>query len=494
MSTLDRRALFSAAVAATAASAPLAARAKPLAASGEPDAVGLAALVRRKQISPLEALDAAIARIQRTNPKLNYLISERFEAARAQARTMDASLPFAGQPLLVKDLNGVIGLPTRDGVQMMQNAPVDTKQGLYFDRLTQAGFIPLGKTSTPEMGLSCTTEPLATGPTRNPWALDRSSGGSSGGAAAAVGSQAIPLAHGNDGGGSLRVPASACGVFALKPSRGLLVRDNPANPVIDYAYQNVISRSVRDSAAIMALTEAAPPAGAEQIGLVQPGGLKKLRVGVLTRSDVGQEPDPDVAVSITRTVKLLESMGHHVETASPAPLSADFIDDFLLFWGAGAGRTVAMARARLGRAPTTAELEPLTLALAAHSDTAGAAALNAAVERLKATGAAYNQWLGGYDVVLSPVLRTPPIRIGQLSPEVPFDTWVARVKDYMGYTPIHNISGAPAMSVPLHWTAGGLPVGVQFSAPPRGDGLLLKLAYALEEAKPWAHRRPPISA
>jgi amidase len=176
------------------------------------------------------------------------------------------------------------------------------------------------------------------------------------------------------------------------------------------------------------------------------------------------------------------------------PVDERFLDDFLLVWGSGAEEMVGEVRKMLGRAPTDAELEPLTLALAEHARRAGPEGLRGALTRLRGDGAAFNTWLGKYDVVLSPVLREPPVRLGELAPVVPFDAWVARVKRYMGYTPIHNVSGAPAMSVPLHWTPAGLPVGLQFSAPPGEDARLLRLAYALEEARPWVHRLPPTHA
>lgn len=490
MPQLDRRSLLAAP--AVLSLAPRAARAR--AAVDAQDAVGLAARIRVGELSSLEAVDAAITRAERVQPKLNFLVTDGFAQARERARAGRLTGPFAGVPFLVKDLNQVAGLPTRSGSRLLQDSPPELKQNSYIDRLTGGGLVVIGKSATPEGGFSPTTEPLSQGPTHNPWDLQRSSGGSSGGSAAAVAAGVVPAAHANDGGGSIRVPASCCGLVGLKPSRGVQQRDPGPTGPIDYAAQHVVSRSVRDTAALLALTEAVdPPPGLQHLGLVQPDRQPALRIGVAAVGDTGLPPEPEVAAALRDAAGLLGDLGHRLEQAR-WPLEPAFLDDFLLFWGAGAARMVQTAKMRLGRAPTDRELEPVTLGLAEAADRAGATGQAAAVVRLKAAGDAFNSWLARYDVVLTPVMREPPIRLGEIAPDRPYDAWVARVKRYMGYTPIHNVSGAPAISLPLHWTRAGLPIGLQLSAPPGGDAVLLRLAYQLEAARPWAARRPPLRA
>lgn len=461
-------------------------------ADGALDATSLAALIRSRHISQLEVVDAAISRVEAAQPSLNFLVAEGFERARAKARAGAARGPFAGVPFLVKDLNDVIGLPTRDGARGTAGARPATAQDSYFTAFDDAGLITIGKSSTPEMGYSVTTEPLAFGPTRNPWDITRSSGGSSGGAAVAVAAGIVPVAHANDGGGSIRVPAACCGVFGLKPSRGRQRRDRAGASPIDFAIQHVISRSVRDSAALLAITEAQTlPAGLETLGFVGAPLSRPLKVGVVRIGDAGQAPDASVDAALTATQALLTAMGHELIEAH-WPLPQSFMTDFMTFWSSGALRTYDRAERLLGRAPDDANvIEPFTIGLAAHARSVGPEGLTAAVTRLRAMGEAFNRWLEGFDVVLSPVVSAETPEIGYLAPDVPFETLSARMTSFMGHTPIHNVSGAPAMSVPLNWNEAGLPIGMQFSAPLGGERVLLELAYALEAAQPWAQRLPP---
>jgi len=456
------------------------------------DATRLAALIRSGEISALEAVDAAIARAQAAQPELNFLVTAGFEQARDRARSASLTGPFAGVPFLIKDLNDYIGLPTRDGSRATASAAAATAQDGYMSAFDAAGLVVIGKSATPEMGFSATTEPLAFGPTRNPWDLDRSSGGSSGGAAAAVAAGVTPVAHANDGGGSIRMPASCCGLFGLKPSRGRQHRDRPSASPIDYAVQHVVSRSVRDSAGLLAVTEARTlPEGMSRLGYVTSATSRRLRVAVVRLSDRGLAPDADVDAGLTAAQTLLADMGHDlVEARWPFPET--FIDDFVTFWSSGALRAYSRAQSALGREPDDTVLEPFTLGLAAHARRAGSDGIRQAIARLQAQATAFNDWLAGYDAVVSPVLRTVPPQIGYLAPDVDYDILVSRMNDFMGYTPIHNVSGAPAMSVPLHWSAGGLPVGIQVCAAPGQDRTLIELAYSLEQARPWNHRRPAV--
>lgn len=455
------------------------------------DAIALASKIRQKQISPLDAVNAAIARARALQPKLNFLVTGGFEQAQKRAASATLRGPFAGVPFLIKDLNDIKGLPTKLGSRARQKAKSEEHQGPYMDSFTNAGLVVLGKSATPELGLSPTTEPLAFGPTHNPWNVAHSSGGSSGGSAAAVAARIVPVAHGNDGGGSLRIPASCCGVFGMKLSRGRLIKDHQGRSPIDFAMQHVLSISVRDSAAFVALSESPNlPSGMAPIGTDRPAKRGPLKIAVVYTSDSGLQPDQDVRAAVDDAVSLLGSMGHHVQAAK-FPMADNFMDDFTLFFAAGAMRAVARAHTLLGRAPDTREFEPFTLGLAEFATRAGPHGMANAVERLKKAGTQFNNWISDYDVVVSPVLRTAPPKLGYLAPDVPFETLVERTKNYMGYTPIHNISGAPAMSVPLHWTKAGLPIGVQFSAAPGDEKTLFELAYALETARPWANRIPP---
>lgn len=456
------------------------------------DATGLAAQIRSGQMSAIEAVDAAIARAEAAQPVINFMVTDGFEQARDRTRSGALTGPFAGVPVLIKDLNDYVGLPTRDGSRATAGAAPATEQDGYISAFDAAGLVVIGKSATPEMGFSATTEPLAFGPTRNPWDLGHSSGGSSGGAAAAVAAGVVAVAHANDGGGSIRMPASCCGLFGLKPSRGRQHRDRPSSSPIDYAVQHVVSRSVRDSAGLLAVTEAqALPEGMARLGYVTGPSRRPLRIAVVRLSDRGQAPAADVDAGLTATQTLLTDMGHELIEAR-GPLPETFIDDFVTFWSSGALRTYLRAERLLGRAPDESLLEPFTLGLAAHAQQTGTEGIRQAIGRLQVVADEFNRWLGGYDVVLSPVLSTPPPPIGYLAPDVAYQTLVERMNAFMGHTPIHNVSGAPAMSVPLHWSRDGLPIGLQFSAAPGRERDLLELAYALEQARPWVQRRPSV--
>jgi amidase len=357
--------------------------------------------------------------------------------------------------------------------------------------------VTLGKSATPEFGFLPTTEPLATGVTRNPWDLARSSGGSSGGAAVAVAAGVVPVAHASDGGGSIRIPASNCGLFGLKPSRGRMVGTRAERKVFDLGVQHVLSRSVRDSAALFALTEdAAAGARYAPVGLVAGPAKRRLRVGLLIENFLGHSPSPEVAAATDSAAKLVASLGHHVEPTRWPVDGTQFIDDFLLLWAQGAAQIAqSIARAN-GQAPDASRLESFTLGMVEMFRKTPPETLPAVAQRLEADALAYDTWFPAnqFDVVLSPVLSSPPPTLGEVGPGVPFDTLVARLKEYVGYTPLHNVAGAPAMSLPLYWTEAGLPVGTMFSARAGNERVLFELAYELEAARPWAQRIPPVHA
>ena len=497
MTDLTRRGLLAASAATAAAAGPLAAAAKPkTAAPWTPDATALAAMIRSKEISTVEAVETAIRNAEKLQPTLNFIVNSDFDRALDAAKRGGQTGPFAGVPFLVKDLNDYAGTPTRNGSGGYRNAPAATASEPWVDAALKAGFIPIGKSASPEFGYLPTTEPLAFGPTRNPFDPRYSSGGSSGGAAAATAAGVVAIAHASDGGGSIRIPASCCGLFGFKPSRGRLA-GNTDMRVIALSVNHVETHSVRDSAAMFAATERTEPgAPFKPIGFVQTPLRKKLRIGVLRNSGSGRAPHSEVHTAIENTIVLLEGLGHRVSETQWPMDSARFGQDFLTLWSAGAAMDMAALGKMLGRPPTASEAEPFSMGMAELIAKAPEGAVDAAIGRLAEASAAYDAWFGQYDVILSPVLRSPPPVLGYVSGDVPFATLSERLTDYVGYTPLQNVAGAPAMSVPLFWgdpRYDALPVGMHFSARAGADALLFQLAYQLEAAHPWAHIRPAVS-
>ncbi len=457
------------------------------------DATETAARIRSRDVSAAEVVGAAIARAEALNPKLNFLVTPDFDRARAKAAG-PVRESFGGVPYLIKDLDDYAGLPTRFGSRAYATAVAADGQPPLISAYDNAGLIVIGKSSSPEQGYLPTTEPLGSPPTRNPWDLSRSSGGSSGGAAAAVAAGVVPVAHATDGGGSIRIPASNCGLFGLKPSRGRMLpfdRIPGQAPPVDISVQHCVSRSVRDSAALFAASERTGAAAIlPPVNMVTAPSDRKLRVGLLLVTGEGMAPDPEVAAAIQATARLLESMGHGIEPTAWPMSGKQFSDDFLAYWASGAAIDNDKVRLRLGREPTEADLEPFTLGMGRLVARTPPAELGAAVQRLAAFGGVYDRWFERFDVILSPVLRTPAPPLGYVRGDVEFETLRKRLFEYVGYTPPHNVAGAPAMSVPLYWTAAGLPIGSQFAARVGGERTLFELAYALERAQPWAPRRP----
>jgi amidase len=459
-----------------------------------PDATEIASRIRRKKLSPVEAVESAIRRAEALNPKLNFMVTPDYQRAMDKARKGGQTGPFAGVPFLVKDLNDVTGLPTRYGSRTGARAQAAKMQEPYVDALERAGFIIIGKSATPEYGFLPTTEPLASGPTRNPWNLERSSGGSSGGAAAATAAGVVPIAHANDGGGSIRIPAANCGLFGLKPSRGRMIAGRAPARAIDLAVEHCVSHSVRDSAALFAATEnTAVGAPLAPVGFVLGSSKRRLRVGVVIEGGTGLKPDAEVARAVENAGHLLQGLGHTVEPTKWPIDGPQFAQDFNALWGSSAAGLVDMLTKAMGKAPDASIMEPFSLGVA-QLGASPPGGMEGVLTRLKAAGAAYDAWFDRYDVILSPVLGKPPVELGYVSGDVPFDTLLQRLVAYVGYTPLENVAGAPAMSVPLHWTPDGLPVGVQFAARVGDEKTLFELAYELEHANPWAHRRPPVHA
>ncbi|MPZ99354.1 MAG: amidase [Dehalococcoidia bacterium] len=447
------------------------------------DATAQAALVRRGDVSPPELAEAAIERIDRLNPRLNAVITSLYELGRAQA-AQPAAGPFRGVPLLLKDAGvEVAGTPMYLGTRMLRDldyrSPSTDEMGR---RLTEAGFTFLGKTNIPPLSAGATTEPPAFGPSRNPWALDRTVGGSSGGSAAAVAAGLVSMAHGADATGSLRFPASACGVLTLNPTGAAVPCTTPADqPNEGHVWRAfVLARSVRDLArALDALAdvEALDPA---------PGVLPRLRIGLMADLPGTPAPaEPDCRQAVEVAGEAIEGLGHRVEEAHPP------LPDFLRALRAAFPHIVGPARLAqrrwledvAGRAVTDDDVEPGFLAAAALGERVTAEQTRAANEAVQHALAPVLAWWDRVDVLVTPVMRRVPWLLGE-------DAGAAHVG---GFVQFSSFSRQPSMSLPLHWTAEGLPVGVQLVGARRRDRTLLALAGELEQACPWAHRWPAIA-
>jgi amidase len=453
------------------------------------DATAQAALVGRGDVSAAELVSAALERIERLNPQLNAAVGVDRERSLQRAQALTGG-PFAGVPFLVKDLLPQPGLRCAMGSRLFaQHVPAAHVP--YTQRIEESGLICLGKSTTSELGLLGSTETLLEGVTRNPWDLTLSAGGSSGGAAAAVACGLVPLAHASDGGGSIRIPASLCGLFGFKPSAGVSAQGAAMPPDLpQLLIDHCVSRSVRDSARFLAVTEDVQRSGGP-LGMVTPGASQPLRVGVYRRSLMGHDATPDGDAAVTRAAALCEALGHHVEETLPPAVSGEAISQtFFTVAGAGITRMFDMMAGVIGQSVVEASLEPFTLSLIRWFRTLSGDALAVAAKEIARATASMELLLSQWDVLLCPTTCAPPPPIGFLAPDLPYDVLLRRMEQLAGFTPIHNMAGAPAMSVPLYWRADGLPVGSHFAARRGHDATLLRLAYALEEAAPWSDRWP----
>jgi len=487
------------------------------------DGLGLAELIRRGEVSAGEVCEEAVARIERINPSLNAVVTPMFDLARKSLEQPLPAGPFHGVPFLLKDLlSAYAGVALTFGSKSCRNFVPDHDSELV-RRYKGAGVVILGKTNTPEFGLVAFTEPELFGPTRNPWDLSRTPGGSSGGSAAAVASGMVPLAGGGDGGGSIRIPAAYCGLFGLKPSRGR----TPTGPDFGEIWQgavveHVLTRSVRDSAAMLdavcgpdvgAPFNIAPPERpfSEEVRR-EPG---RLRIAFSTRSPMGTPVHPEYVKAVLETAILLHRLGHAVEEAQPdldgMALARSF---FELYYGEVAADLEDLELV-LGRKATTQDVETTTWTLGLLGRAASARSFAHAKRLWGRAARVVGRFFEAYDIYMTPTVAQPPARIGELTP-TPIEIAGLKMVNALGlgrllrrsgitdrlavqnmartpFTQLANITGQPAMSVPLHWARDGLPAGVQFMARTVNEAVLFRLAAQLEAERPWFHKRPALS-
>ncbi len=452
---------------------------------GELDAVALADAIKSGRLSRAEALEAAIARTEAVNPALNGLACEAFDQARAKALERDSDGEFfAGVPTFVKDCIGVAGLPTMSGSDAGVPLPAATDSDCA--RLYLAtGLISLGKTQLSELGLGASAENPRLGPVRNPWNTDYTAGGSSSGSGALVAAGAVPIAHGNDGGGSVRVPASCNGLVGMKPSRGRLPLDDKAGRIpLRILVNGVLTRSVRDTAAFYREAERIwrhpelPP-----IGDVRHPGKQRLHIAVVTRSDK-RECSAELRELTLKSADLLEELGHRVDYVEKLPLPSGLTDDFVLYWGLLARWQVMTVERAFGDTFDPRRLNNLTLGLARHARR-NKHRLPLAIMKLRATRRRTAQFFRTYDAVLTPTVADETPRLGHLDPTADSQQIIDRGAIWNAFAPLQNITGEPAISLPLAETASGMPVGMMLSADVGREARLLELAFELEETRPW---------
>lgn len=471
------------------------------------DATAQADLVGRGEIKPVELVEAAIERAERLDPQLAAIVTRQFDRARAEAAKELPAGVFSGVPYLLKDLGAHLdGDPVFSGMGVLRAANTrESGDTAFAARLRAAGMVSLGRTNSPELGILPTTEPDAFGATHNPWNPGHSPGGSSGGSAAAVAAGIVAVAHASDGGGSIRIPASHCGLVGLKPSRGR----NSFGPAFGERWsgcscEGFVTRSVRDTAALLDVTAGLEPGDpytaprpdrpfAQEVG-AEPG---QLRIGVMERSPRDGELAPQCLAAVRAGAEILASLGHGVEPGFPAALDdPDVMGRFVTLVAVSTARTLDRVGARLGRAIEETDVEPLTWAVAEIGRTRSGADYVAALESMHAHGRALAGWWdAGFDLLLTPTCAEPPPPLGSFAapPGEPLVSYM-RAAPFGAFTAQFNLSGQPGISLPLHWTDDGLPVGVQLVAPLGREDLLIRVAAQLEAAVPWVDRLPPIHA
>lgn len=466
------------------------------------DGLGQAELVRTGQVTPRELTEAAIRRAERLNPELNAITTPLYERALAEADGPLPDGPFRGVPFLIKDLSVMMpDTPMSWGSRFTQGWRPHA-ESVLLTRYRQAGLVFAGLTNVPELGILPTTEPLRFGPARNPWDRERTPGGSSGGAAAAVAAGIVPVAHASDGGGSIRIPAACCGLFGLKPTRG---RVSPAPGIYGAGGTGVnhaVTRSVRDSAALLDIASGPAPGDAywaepprrpflDEVG-ADPG---RLRIAFSTEAVTGTPVGQEQLQAVLDTAQLLTDLGHEVVEAQP-PLNGEQLTNvFLTIWASGCAASIDGLANMVGRPPNPDEFEPLTWALAEWGRQIPAATVLGCLAQFELFGRRVGMFMDQFDAWLMPTLAEAPLPLGTIdNTSTEAMPMLQRAAAFCPHTPLANVTGQPAMSVPLYEDEAGLPLGVQFYGRYADEATLIRLASQLEEARPWAHRRPPLSA
>jgi amidase len=465
------------------------------------DALGLGALVKQKKITALELVNEAIARAERVNPKINAIVFKAFDRARDAAKSGAPDGPFSGVPMLLKDMRaGAIGMPTRNGSRFVPAMPADHDATLVA-RYRAAGLIPLGKTNVPEFGILPVSESKLYGAARNPWNVEHTPGGSSGGSAASVAAGIVPVAHATDGGGSIRIPASCCGLVGLKVSRGRVTQgpDN-ADSTAGLSVDNCVSRSVRDTAAMLDLScvpdfsdpyFAPAPQGSYLEGIRSEP--KRLRIAVSLKSYGGAPFHADATDAVQKAAKICEQLGHIVEEATPAVNSEEMTMAFMTLWATATAFGVETLSRMTGQKPSLDNMEGLTMAL--YERGKGLLAIHQiwAQQTMYRVARMMGKFHEQHDLWLTPTLALPPLKIGTIDINEPdVETAFAPLIDYVPFTATQNATGQPAINLPLHWNKANLPIGVQFVARNGDEMTLLQLAAQIEQAHPWFDKRPQI--
>ena len=486
------------------------------------DALALADLVRRREVTPAELVEACIAAVERLNPQLNAVVTPMFEQARAAAAGALPDGPFSGVPFFVKDLaQAVAGVRFSRGARFYAQ-DVPQHDATLIERYKRAGLVLVGKTNTPELGLTPYTEPELHGAAHNPWSLAHNTGGSSGGAGAVVAARIAPMAHGGDGGGSIRIPASICGVFGLKPTRGRTpLGPDAGESWFGFAIDHALTLSVRDSAALLDATDgyergapydAPPKAGPFLAEASRPPG--KLRIALCKTPCLPGTPHADVLAAADDAAKLCASLGHQVEERELPVDREELAVDFTTLVAVATACDIDEAARVVGRAPTSRDFETSTWVVGMLGRTMSGAKVEGARRRIQALARRIADFQEGFDVILTPTIGAPPPRIGALAPQgveasaqrmiaaaglkallriEPLVTAIAKKTfAFIPYTPLANMTGQPSMSVPLFWNSAGLPIGTMFTGRFGDEATLFRLAAQLEQARPWRERRPPL--
>lgn len=452
---------------------------------GDLDAVGVAERIAKKEISPLEATEAALARIDAVNGTINGIAHEDRERALARAEANAFSGVFAGVPTLIKNNTNFVGIPTTHGSAAVPPIPAAANEP-FTQQLMSTGVNVLAASTLPAFGLTASTEFVDREPTRNPWNPDYSAGASSGGSAALVAAGAVPIAHANDGGGSIRIPAASCGLVGLKPTQDRTVPAQMTKDLpVDIVTNGIVSRTVRDSAYFLAAAEKyLPNTAMPQVGLVEGPSKRRLRIGLVRESIVDATVDEETSRALQEIADLLVSLGHTVVDI-PVPVPKSFINDFTLYWGLMAMGIVYGGKFSVSPGFDKTKIDPLTNGIA-QIGRKNLFRLPKAVLGIKRSRDQYREVAQEYDLIMSPTLLHTTPKLGWLDPGVEFETAFRRLVDYVAFTPLNNAAGGPAVSLPLAQTKLGLPIGIHFSADHGRERTLLELAYELEEARPFA--------